>query len=821
MRLSRSLPVLPLLIAASLGLAACDTAEERAEKHYERGLALLEEGDTDRALLEFRNVFRLNKAHAPALNRYAALLEAQGDIQGAAKHYLRVVEIDPHDFEAHQRLSRILITLQDFGEAEIHVSEALRIRPEDPLARALKATIDFRNGTDRAGAVAEAEAVAEEAPDIVAAHMVLIANHLNAGDTDAALARVDAALAAVPEDEGLHLARLSILEETDDIAAIGDELMRMNELFPDNAGVRDALIQWHLRAGDVEAAETVLRAGMTPGDAEAGLEVVQFLYELRGSEAASAELERLIAEAEDPRPYQRALAGIDFTEGRTDKAIAALRGLLTGADASKETREVQVVLAGMLARTGAARESAALVEAVIAEERGHAGALKLRAQARIAAGDPDGAVRDLRLALIQAPEDPEIMTIMALAHEEAGSRELMGDRLALAVEVSDNGVEESLRYAAYLMQEGRSGPARDILRDALRKAPEDPALWHMLGRIAVSEHAWNEAVRIMDRLQASGDPQAMALVASLEAESLQERDQTGLLADLLETMTRSGGTETDMARAVSVRMARGDTPAARDYLDEILQGDPANMPAHLLLAGVHAASGERERAESLYRKAITAAPGDSRPYEALVTLLTVQGRDSDAATVAREGLDTAGPSAPLQLTLAGIAETEGDIPQAIALYEALHAQEPDNLVAANNLASLLTADIAADPTARSPEEVARLERAARIAESLGEVAVPPLQDTYGWILFLRGEAVAARAYLDPAAKALADNAQAQYHRAEAAFALEDWDVAEAGFTQALAAQAAGSPLPQAETVRARLSEIESRRAASEQSPQDG
>ena len=55
-----------LLLLAALALAACDTAEERAEQHYQRGMALLQEGDVDRAMIEFRNVFRLNGEHLPA-----------------------------------------------------------------------------------------------------------------------------------------------------------------------------------------------------------------------------------------------------------------------------------------------------------------------------------------------------------------------------------------------------------------------------------------------------------------------------------------------------------------------------------------------------------------------------------------------------------------------------------------------------------------------------------------------------------------------------------------------------------------------------------
>lgn len=811
-------PILPLCIAASLTLAACDTAEERAEKHYTRGVALLEAGDPDRALVEFRNVFQLNNSHVPALVQFAALLEAQGEIQDAAKNYLRIVELDPQNFEAHQHLAQILIRFQDFTDAAVHVGKALELAPQDPLTRALQATLDFRNDQDRPAALAEAQAVVEEAPEIVAAHMVLVADRLNAEDNPGALARVDAALEAVPSDEGLHLARLAILEEMEDFAEVGAELTRMTALFPENDGVRDALVQWHLRDSDVDAAEKILRQGVTPDDPVSALELVQFLYELRGSQAATAELDRLIAEAADPSPYQRARAGIDFTEGRGDAAIAALRALLDGADPSEETRRTQVMLAGMLAETGAAEESDTLVDTVLAEERDNPDALKLRAQRLIAAGDADRAIGDLRLALIKAQNDPDIMTIMAQAYEQTGRRELMRERLALAVELSENGAAESLRYASYLMQEDRLDAAADVLRNALGEAPDDPDLWHMLGQTAIARKDWAEAALIMDQLRASGGSRAITLATQLETESLAAQDKTGLLRALLSELRQAGGSETEMAQEVTARITRGDTAAARGYVSGILSRTPDDISAQLLLAGLYAADSQNAQAETLYRDAMTAAPADARSYEALVSLLRYQGRESDAASVAQAGLDAAGPSADLRLTLASIAETQGDIAQAIAHYDAIYAADPDNLVAANNLASLLSGDIPADPAARSPDAAARLERAATIAQRLKDIAVPPVQDTYGWILFLRGDAQGALVYLDAAAQALADSAQAQYHRAEAAFALGDWAGAETGFIQALAAHEAGSPLPQAEALHARLAEIEALHNAATAAP---
>ena len=98
-----------------------------------------------------------------------------------------------------------------------------------------------------------------------------------------------------------------------------------------------------------------------------------------------------------------------------------------------------------------------------------------------------------------------------------------------------------------------------------------------------------------------------------------------------------------------------------------------------------------------------------------------------------------------------------------------------------------------------------LER--RRVRALRESRVPEFQDTYGWILFLRGDPGEARSYLALAAAALPGNAQVQFHLGEAELALGNRAAAKAAFNAALAAAEAGSPLPQAETARARAAEL--------------
>ena len=839
-----ALPV--LLLLTSLALAACDSAEERAEAHYQNGMKLLAAGDADRALVEFRNVFRLNRDHVPARLAYAKVQRGRGEIRDAMGQYLLVADQDPGNLEAQRAATEIALQTQDFATAEEHAAEAFVQAPQDPQVRALKATVDFRHPETRGEALEMARGVVAEDPSIVAAQMVLIADRLNAGAPQEAMPLIDAALARTPGDQGLHLVRLAALEQTGDTAGTGAELKAMVGLWPDDAGVRQALVQWYLRGKDPDGAEAVLRAeaARRSGDPQAALTLAQFLLEIRGPDAARAELQARIAAAtaaaasdpaataaatadpatspatspvsspvssgDDARPFQRALAGLDFAQGRKDAGIAALRKLLDGAEPSDGTRDLQVALAGMLAATGGTAESAALIATVLAGDPNNIEALKLDARMAIDADQPDKAIQDMRLAQAQAPNDPALMTLTAEAHERAGSRELAGEQLSRAVEVSDQGVDESLRYARFLLQDNRLGPAEGVVVGALRRAPDNRQLLLQLGQIHLARQDWTRAAQVAAILRKADDPEAKTMAASLETASLRGQGRTADAAAALEGLAGpDGGNVRAMADLVQGYADAGDLDAAQHYLDGVLAKEPASVPARLLLAGLDQMRGDPAAAEARYRAVIADAPAVPQAYQALYGFLAGQGRTDDAAAVLDAGLAAVPGNPALGFARAGLLEQQGDIDGAIAAYEALYARDSASPVLANNLASLL---------ASYRDDPASLERAFAIARRLRGSDVPYFQDTYGWILHRRGDNDQALTYLAPAATALAGNALVQFHLAETELALGRRGEARASFARAADAAAAGSPLPQLDAVRQRLAEIDAAPSPAPASP---
>lgn len=830
-------PLLGLVLAASL--AGCDTAEERAQAHYERAKALLAEGQTEQAIVEFRNVFKLDGANKAARLDYATLMAERGETAEAIGQFLRLAEQDWGNVAIHKRIAELALTARDAATAATHADRAFELDPKDPEIRALKASTDYQAGRSEA-AVAMAEGVIAEMPGNLTARMVLVAARLDADDAAGALSEADAGLALAPGDEGLHLVRLAVLERLGDRAAVGAELAAMAGLFPKNDGVTVALIQWHLAAGDIDAAEPLMRAraaAAAPGSPErvaADLALAQALLDIRGPEAARTELEALATAAAtdpaaagtDPVPYARVLASLDVSQGRTTEGIAALRAIVDGAAPSDARRETQVELARTLAATGDGAGADALVEAVLAEDPGQVEALKLRAERRIAADQPEAAIADLRTALNQEPRDSETLTLMAMAHERQGARELAGERLALAVEVSDAGPAESIRYARFLMQDDRVGPAEAVVAEALRRQPQNPDLLALSGQIDVSQRDWPGARQAAARLRAlAGDEgqapgnapgqtplpgsqaalraaaaaQALAQATALEAQVLSGQNRFSEAIATLESISSGGGAGNGAGSGVTTGVAQayvraGDLDGARRYLETQAAADPDAPLPRLMLAGVAALAGDTAGAEAGYRGLIAADPGYAAAYEGLYQLLAGSGQAEAAATVLAEGLAATGDESRLLFLEAGRRELAGDIDGAIAAYDTLYARDSASPLVANNLASLLSSN---------RPDAASQERAYAIARRLRGTEVPHFQDTYGWIMLGRGEAEEALPYLEKAAAALPDQPLVLYHLGAAQARLGQTNAARATLEQALAA-GEGQPFPQADAARALL-----------------
>jgi len=106
-------------------LAGCDSAEERAARHAERGAALMAAEDPGRAILEFRSALRLDDDNVEARLGYAHALEAVARPREAAVQYLALLDIDADHAVAHRDLALRMGDLDTLRTADTKLAETL------------------------------------------------------------------------------------------------------------------------------------------------------------------------------------------------------------------------------------------------------------------------------------------------------------------------------------------------------------------------------------------------------------------------------------------------------------------------------------------------------------------------------------------------------------------------------------------------------------------------------------------------------------------------------------------------------------------------
>ena len=778
-----------VLSGAVVALAACQDDSARAEDHYRSALAFLEEGDTVRADVEFRNVFQADGDHVEARKRYAQMLRDTGDLEHAYRQYLRLVEQDPDFVAARVALAEMALEQQNWEEVRWHGGRVLEMDPDAPGASVIALNIDYVAALEAEDEAARRE-IAEQAatrfaedPDNPFLRRLVIDTLLRDGDFDAAIAIVDTALANTPDERALHHTRLQILAELGEQEPLEAQLRTMIERFPEDDQLPGVLLRFYVSRDDIAGAQTLLTdlAG-SAADAVAREEALTALVRLRlqreGPDAAIEELDRIIAaDPETAAPFRALYAVLQFEGGDPEGGIAGIETLLEGELTQIERGRFQIILAQMLLESGNLVGAQRLVDTALETDPGQTDALKMRAAWLIEGDDPDQAIQDLRNVLDDNAEDPAALTLMAQAYSRAGDHELSRDFLSLAMQASGGAPAETIRYATVLMEDERYLIAEEVLVAALRLTPNEPELLRALGRVYLQLSDWLRAGDVERALRAIETEPTRAMADSLRAAILVGRGQVDQAVEMLEAAAADGDSGVGaQAAVVQARLATGDLDGALSYVEDLVAETPDNMDYRQLLAMSYVAVGRMADAEETLGLVTTQDP---QRLQAWIDLIRVQDA-LDREDTARQTLDAARavhPDAPdLLWVQASYLERAGDIDGAIEIYEELYEMVPNSPVVANNLASLIT-------TYRDDE--ASLDRAYSIARRLRGTDVPPFADTYGWIAYRRGEFAVALEHLELAAAGLPQDALVQYHLGMTYLALERGEDALARLSRAV------------------------------------
>lgn len=749
-------PWLPILIIGIV-LTGCQSAEEKAQSHYENGLKLVEQKDLVKAKLEFRNAIKLNKNLTPALYSLGKIEFAQKNYSAAVKMLLAVAAADPKHIDARVDVARIYLLAGQRDQALKSVDEAYALDPKNLPVLALKGAIAIQQKSLNK-ALGFANAALEIDPEYIDALVLLAAERMASSDPKAALVHIEKSLALDENNLGVLLFKMRVLEQLKDKDGIENVLIIISAASPKNLEMHNNLARWYLREKKTDEAEKVLREFQknNPDNQQAGFNLVSFLKIQRSDKAARKELKSLIETSEKGVfNYKLAFAELVFSSGDIKEGTDFVTKLIDEADETEDSMKARMFLAQQLLRLNKQDEALALAETVLASDSNNVNALLIRATINTFKNDYTAATDDLRTALSEEPRSAGILRALANIYERSGKIELAEENLAKAVAIQEFKPGLGLDLAQFLLRYGKAKNAETVLQNVLEKTPANEPALKQLARIRLSRGDWQGATEIAASLSKINDKND-ALVDRIRARVLVGQNQIDKSIELLQQSLVSRPDDQSPLRdlfRLYVRTKNFD--AAEELVKTTLRSGGDKVLAHIRLASLSRLRNQMDQAEASLKMAMKDGASDIRGYYAISQLYFSTGRNEDAEKFIRQGLEIQKNHPTMQLLLANVLERTNKIDEAIEVYEAMYKAEPRSLVVANNLASMLS------EYKDSPDN---LKRAYEIAYSrFRSSKTPQFLDTLGWIYVLRGDYGEGVALLRKAAEGLPKFGVIHYH----------------------------------------------------------
>lgn len=720
-------------------LAACSSKVERVQSGLVKAADYVRSADWDKANVEIRNVLQIDPKNAQAYYISGQVADGKRDVQRAYGSYLKALELKPEHLEAKVGLARLYLLANEVDKSNQSVTEVLAVDAKNLGARTIQAALLARKG-DVTGAMAQAKAlIAEQAVAPVEASMLLAGLYTSQGRTADALAAIEAALKGEPKN-------LSLLQVAAQIAGASPEaamqqqavayFRRATELAPKNVDLWNAWALHHTRRHELDQAESVLRASVKaqPDDSQRTLVLLDFLAAQRGKDVAEKAFQAAIADKPKDTSLRFGLVNLYRTADRAGDARRVLQEIIDldkNAPASLTARDQ---LAADWLSQGKLTQARALINEVLTASPRDGAALLMRGRMLLAEGKANDAIIDLRAAAKDQPGSPEVVSLLAQAHRQAGEAQLAREVLADAVKFKPDNAELRLLLAADMADAKEYDAANNEIDAALKAAPQNLRAYDLKAQLALVQKDVAGAEKIYTALktQYPQNPAGFLRLGKLYADqkkfdaALKEYDAAGRLApDAPEPALWSMG--------VLIAQRRFDEANAR--IDAMTQRNPKNVLPYQLRGEVAVARADLPQAETAYRKMIAFAPTVASGYVGLARVKVAQNDVASAIAALEQGEKAIPTDLTLPATRAEWLTKAGRQDDAIALYEALLKRAPDDDTYANNLAYLLT---------EFKTDKGSLERALTLAQRFKESSNAGYLDSLGWAhykLAQYGEAV--------------------------------------------------------------------------------
>lgn len=777
------------VLVLCLQISACSSPTERANHYYEKGMALIDK-DPNEATKQFQNALQLNKGMSQAYLALAKIAEKKQDYQGAFSNYSQVVELDPKNIEAQNKLGRLYIGGGKIDLALQASDKVLAIDAENIDGLALRAMALLKSN-DSKGAVEFANKVLAKNPNQIDGLSVLALERFSAKDSAGAMKYIELGLKQDPKNISFWALKGNVYEQMADVPNASLCYEKIVELSPDNLDFKNTLVQFYLKNKLMDKAEAQLHAiaDKFPAEIKHKVELVRFLIATKGDDAGRKALEAFVEK--EPNNFGLKFALVDLYQQQKDGAAAEhlLTDIVSQAKDSPDGLKAKGVLANMAIAAGDKTKAQKLADEVLAVDKANEQALLIKASLEIDSKNIDAAVADLRLVLKGAPNSARALALLGSAYESSNSLDLADEQYTKAYQASKLAPPYAILYAKFLLKRNQVARADDVLNAAVKANPRDISLLLILADIKIFRGDWESAQAIADKLKAGGDQSGAAnkillAVADAKKKSLQS-------VDSLKQAYASEPTAKNLSVLIQAFLRAGQSQQAHAYLSGILVKTPTNVDAMTLQGQLFMHESDYAKAEQVFKTLVDKAPENPVGYRMLSSVYLHNNKLKEAGELVKVGLSKAPDDFELTMNQASLYERTAHAEEAIKVYETLLKSHADSDVVLNNLASLLC---------DTRKDKASLDRAYELAKKIKLTEIVQFKDTLGWASYRVGKNNDAQALLEEVVAKSSAEPDFHYHLAIIYQAQLNKEKAKEQFELALKA-AGNAPYSRADEIR--------------------
>ena len=709
-------------VAGSLSLALVFVAgckqdpNVRKQKYLESGIRFENSGKLNEAASQFSNALKVDRNYSDAHYELAKTYLKMGETRAGQSELVIVVDENPNNFEARIQLGRLELGAGSPEEAEQQARVVLAVEPNNADAFALLSDVSASEGK-RAEALEEIERALTIDPNRSAFHTQL--GMLESGDaqgTAVAEQEMHTAMQLDPKDPNAPMMLAALLEKKGDLHGAEEQELAAIRIAPKNLSARASLAGVYRRAGDRINAERTLRKAVEDlPDSDDAANLLSAYYVQDGLiDHAEIVFEELSASYPKSAAIRLAYARVLISKndyGRASQIADQVRKI------APDDPDYTILNATLLIHSGRGNEAFEGLQAAAKKFPENAALQVALGKVARLGGDIKTAEMSFRRAAVLQPGSVEAQEGLA---EIANSR---GDS-ALLTQVAETTIALHPGYSDGYVWRGTAEANQSLydkaeadFQTAIKLNPNNAAALTELGQLRLREQHASEGTALLEEALTK-DANAKTALQQLVA-YVYTKQPAMAMARLQEQVKKAPESSDVRVQLATMQLSRRDFSGASASAQKGMELDPANREAVQVYAQAEFGLGHQD--------------GAIHAWEGWIS-----GHPKDAEATSMVGL---------------LEEASGDQAKAMTWYRRSLELDPEQGLAANNLAYLMV------QTGQNVDAALALAMTARRREPNSANTA----DTLGWVYFHKGTYPIARDLLESALKDSPENASINYH----------------------------------------------------------